>query len=144
MNRIPPIKSVMTPFPHYIEKDRSLDTARAMMTELGIRHLPVMDGDRLASVISEREVDLAQDTVSATASAHDVTVGEIVRHGVYTVELTEPLDVVLLHMAREHLDCALIVKEGKLAGIFTSTDASRTFGELLRDLFPRGGGDEAA
>ena len=144
MNRIPPIKAVMTTFPHYIEKDETLDTARAMMTELGIRHLPVMDRARLAGVISEREVDLAQDTVSATASAQEVTVGEIVRHGVYIVELTEPLDIVLAHMAREHLDCALVVKDGKLAGIFTTTDATREFGELLRDLFPRGSGDEAA
>ena len=28
--------------------------------------------------------------------------------------------------------------------IFTTTDACRTFGTLLRELFPRGGGDEAA
>jgi CBS domain-containing protein len=103
-----------------------------------------MESGRLASVISEREIDLAQDTVSATAPAQTVTVGEIARHGVYVVELTEPLDVVLLHMAKEHLDCALVVKDGKLAGIFTTTDASRAFGQLLRDLFPRGGGDAAA
>lgn len=144
MNRIPHIKAVMTTFPHYIETDETLDAARAMMTELGIRHLPVMDHARLVGVISEREVDLAQDTVSATASAQEVTVGEIARHGVYIVELTEPLDIVLAHMAREHLDCALVVREGKLAGIFTATDATRRFGELLRNLFPRGGGDEAA
>ena len=144
MKRIPPIKAVMAPFPHYIEKAESLDTARTQMAELGVRHLAVMDGARLVSVISEREIDLAQDAVSETAPAQTVTVGHIARHGVYVVELTEPLDVVLLHMASEHLECALVVKENKLAGIFTTSDASRAFGELLRDLFPRGGGDEAA
>ena len=36
-------------------------------------------------------------------------------------------DRVLLHMADEHIGCALVVKDGRLAGIFTTTDACRVF-----------------
>jgi len=144
MKRIPPIKAVMTPFPYSVGRDDSLETARSMMTEHGIRHLPVMDGGELASVIGEREIDLAQDARSASSLPGPQLVGDIALRGAYVVELTEPLDIVLSRMADDHLDCAVVVKEGKLVGIFTTTDACRTFGTLLRELFPRGGGDQAA
>jgi len=144
MKRIPPIKSVMTPFPYSVGRDDSLETARAMMAEHGIRHLPVIDGDKLASVIGQREIDLAQEARSASSLPGPERVGDIALRGAYVVELTEPLDVVLSHMADDLLDCAVVVKDGKLVGIFTTTDACRTFGTLLRELFPRGGGDEAA
>jgi acetoin utilization protein AcuB len=135
MKRIPSIKSVMTPFPHSIGKDAGLDEARAMMAKHRIRHLPVMDGERLTSVIDQRAIDLSRDAKQ---------VREVALREAYVVELTEPLDVVLLHMAKEHLDCAVVVKEGRLAGIFTFSDVCRSYGKLLREIYPRGGGDEAA
>jgi hypothetical protein len=36
-----------------------------------------------------------------------------------------------------------VVKEDKLAGIFTMSDACRHFAKLLRSLFPPGGDDAA-
>jgi len=135
MKRIPSIKSVMTPFPHSIGTDATVDEARAMMAKHKIHHLPVRDGERLASVIDQRAIELSRDARR---------VGDVALRKAYVVELTEPLDVVLLHMAREHLDCALVVKEDRLAGIFTLTDVCRSYGKLLREIYPRGGGDEAA
>jgi hypothetical protein len=46
-------------------------------------------------------------------------------------------------MAEHCLDSALVVKDGRLAGIFTVSDACRQFGRLLRSLFPPGGDDAA-
>jgi hypothetical protein len=37
-----------------------------------------------------------------------------------------------------------VVKEERLVGIFTRTDACRNFAELLRSLFPRNHDDDAA
>ena len=135
MKRIPSIKSVMTPFPHSIGKGATLDEARAMLAKHKIRHLPVVDGERITSVIDLRAIELSRDAKR---------VGDLVVSKAYIVALTEPLDVVLLHMAKEHLDCALVVKDGRLAGIFTLTDVCRSYGKLLREIYPRGGGDEAA
>jgi CBS domain-containing protein len=47
-------------------------------------------------------------------------------------------------MARDHIGAALVVRRGKLVGIFTVTDACRLFAEWLRVRFPGSGGDEAA
>jgi hypothetical protein len=47
-------------------------------------------------------------------------------------------------MAKRRLGAALVVKDGRLAGIFTLTDACQCFAESLRERFPPAGGDEAA
>jgi acetoin utilization protein AcuB len=132
---IPLVKAVMTAFPHSVERGASLETARALMVEHGIRHLPVLEDGRPVSVITDRDLQLAPEAW---------TVGDIARGEAYVVDLNEPLDVVLRHMAAAHLDCAVVVRDGKLAGIFTTTDACRHFAELLQKFFPRGGGGEAA
>ncbi|MEE8512333.1 MAG: CBS domain-containing protein [Acidiferrobacterales bacterium] len=135
MKHIPLIKSVMTAFPYFIEIDAGLKAATQMMERHGIRHLPVKDGDQLIGVVSDRDIKRAK---------RELHVSDIVVRETYIVNLTERLDSVLLHLAQRHIGCALVVKEGRLAGIFTTTDACRVFGEYLRSLFPTEPGDDVA
>jgi CBS domain-containing protein len=144
MRRIPPIKAVMTPFPNSIEVDRTLAEAQKMMTDHDIRHLPVVERGDLIGVITARDVRLAAEVPSDRKSPIGPRIQDICVRETYVVDLAEPLDRVLLHMARHHIDSALVVKEKKLAGIFTMTDACRSFGELLQTLFPAGGDDQVA
>lgn len=134
MERIPPIKAVMTPFPHSVGIDDSIEKARQAMSAHAIRHLAVTEEERLVGVISAREIEVA-------VGARVVRDAKLA--GAYVVEMGEPLDRVLLAMARSHLGSALVVKRGKLVGIFTTSDACRIFGECLRHLFPDDD-DEAA
>lgn len=140
MRRIPQIKSVMTPFPYSIAPDDSLSDARRMMDAHEIRHLPVKQGDTLLGVITDRDIRL----VSGPLSDQGDRVRDAYLPHAYTVELTEPLDNVLLHMAAHHLGSVIVTKHGKLVGLFTVTDACRCFGEFLREQFLPGGGNEAA
>lgn len=142
LDHMPTVKSVMTPFPHSIGVDERLVAARARMSELGIRHLPVMDGDDLIGVVTERDARLALADLF-TQTAPDLLVRDVVARDTYVVELHTPLDVVVAEMARRHIGSALVVKAGKLAGIFTATDACKRFSELLRARYP-GGDDDAA
>jgi hypothetical protein len=47
-------------------------------------------------------------------------------------------------MAAGHIGSALVTKHDRLVGIFTATDACRTFARHLRALFPRHTPDSAA
>ncbi|MDX1432206.1 MAG: CBS domain-containing protein [Gammaproteobacteria bacterium] len=47
-----PVSEVMTARVAYARPDQSVDECMAMMTEKRVRHLPVMDGDRLLGVVS--------------------------------------------------------------------------------------------
>ena len=57
MKQIPPIKAVMTPFPYSIAIDAPLSDAAQMMEEHEIRHLPVIEGDELVGVVSDRDLN---------------------------------------------------------------------------------------
>ena len=47
-----PIKEIMTTRVLYVQHDQSVKDCMALMTEKRIRHLPVMDGEKLIGVIS--------------------------------------------------------------------------------------------
>ena len=136
---IPPVKAVMTPFPHSIEAGEPMIKAREMMTGYGFHHLPVIDQGELVGVISEPDLRRAESTDSGARR-----VAEVTRQESFLVDLSEPLDRVLAKMARLQVGSVLVVKEDRLAGIFTVTDACRSFAECLRAQFPGEGGDEAA
>jgi len=135
MQGIPPIKAVMTPFPYSIESGEPISMASEMMQQHAIRHLPVMEAGKLVGMLSDRDVRLVQDP-KQKAPPDDRTVGDICTRDIYVVQLTDPLDRVLTEMAKRNIGSAVVVKQGRLAGIFTVTDACRLYGELLQSLFP--------
>jgi CBS domain-containing protein len=79
-----------------------------------------------------------------SSSEDTIRVKDVYIEQLYTIELTEPLDNVLLHMAQHHLGSALVTKNGRLAGLYTVTDACRQFSEFLRDHFLPVHGNDAA
>ena len=138
MQAIPPVKAVMTPFPYHVEIDAPLERARAMMREHSIGHLPVMEQGSLVGILRIRDLQ------SPAATGDGVRVREICSaEPPYVVGLSEPLDRLLLRMAEQGFDAALVVKDDKLAGIFTVSDVCEQFGMLLRKLFPPKGDDAA-
>ena len=122
----------MTAFPYFIDIDASLRQARNMMVEHDIRHLPVKDRGSLVGVLTDRDLKRALDPGLGLPSKDELVVRDILVRDAYVVNLEERLDEVLLELARQHIGCALVTKEGRLAGIFTATDACRVFGEYLR------------
>lgn len=135
MERMPGLGALMTPFPYSIGADRSIADARAMMDEHGIHHLPVTRAGELAGVLSDRDVGAAEP---------GDRVGERCAPAVYVVEMATRVDDVLRRMADQRLDAALVTRHGKLAGIFTTTDACRAFGDFLARHFPPDSDDDAA
>ena len=51
-----PVREVMTSKVIGVEQNRTIDECMALMTEKRIRHLPVLDGDRLIGIISIGDV----------------------------------------------------------------------------------------
>jgi CBS domain-containing protein len=143
---MPHVVAVMTPFPYSIDIDASLTDAMDMLQEHRIRHLPVMEQGSLVSVLTDRDIKMALDPSVGLPPREQLTVRNACVIDAYIVHTSAPLDQVLMEMAERHIGSALVVKDQRLAGIFTASDACRFLGELLRARFPvyTGGGDDAA
>ena len=138
LDRIPGVASVMTPFPYAVDEDDPVSAAEELMREHGIRHVPVTSGVKIVGVITRRELAAREDEGASGA----LRVGDACTREPYVTDLHEPLDRVLREMAERQVDAAVVVRNGKLAGIFTLTDACRLLAEILEERFR--GPDEAA
>jgi len=130
VKRIPSIATAMTPFPYSIAADAKVSDAVEMMKDHGIHHLPVMRGHELIGLLWHRDVRMAQQLA---ADNDALTVETLCSPKPYIVELSERLDLVVLEMANRRAGAAMVTRQGKLAGILTTTDVCRLFGEMLRD-----------
>ncbi len=144
MKRMPRIKDVMSAFPFYIQASASMDEARQMMTEHNVGHLPVMDNDKLISVISLKEIERVRLPGHRHTDFDSLSVGDLCPLNVYITDLNVSLIEVLEEMAAQHLDCALVTRHDKLAGIFTASGACRAYAEHLKEEFFPSGGDSVA
>lgn len=125
----------MTPSPRSIQIDATVREAEDLMIDHEIRHLPVLEDDLVVGVLSDRDIAFA-----ASDAAGDVRDRLLVRDvcslDLYAVGPETPLDVVLGEMAARRLGSVVVAENGRIVGLFTATDACRTFAEFLR------GGDE--
>ena len=134
----PHMKSVMTPFPYSVALTAPLLDARKLMLEHRVRHLPVTQGHELKGIITDRDIKLLLGPEMDYPNPRDLTVEDGYVADAYVVDINTPLSDVVLEMAKRHIGAALVTGHGRLAGIFTTSDACRALGEWLRERFPRG------
>jgi CBS domain-containing protein len=100
-----------------------IDVAIAM-SEARMGAIPVMDGDRLVGIFSER--DLMTRVVVAGRDAHATRVEEVMTHRVVTASLDESVDRCLEKMQRAGCRHLPVVHEGRVIAMLSMRD-------LLRD-----------
>jgi len=144
LKKMPPVGSVMTSFPHFVDSDDRLGKLEKMMDDHGIRHLPVQENGKLVGIVSERDLHhrLPRDAPPETKSrlrARDVMIANP-----YVVNFNTRLSEVVGQMALRHIGSAIVTRRGKLAGILSVTDVCRIFAEYLDQQFGVVGGSDAA
>jgi acetoin utilization protein AcuB len=126
------IESVMTPYPYSIEVDALAASAKALMTQFNIHRLPVTESGAVVGVVSEWGIKKATEMGWDTSPGGVARVRDVFTRDVYTVAPEEPLINVLTIMAAKNIETVVIVRSGKLTGIFTSGDACKRYAELLK------------
>jgi CBS domain-containing protein len=144
MQHIPAVASAMTPFPYAVDVRDTLRHARGMMVEYDVRHLPVLQDHALVGILSDRDLKRALDPALGLPPLDELFVRDVYVPEPYSVDSSTPLDLVLEHMAANHVGSAIVTKHGRVAGIFTATDACRVYCEHLRKLFPSRSGVDVA
>lgn len=133
MKAQPTIQKFMTTLPHTIGADQSLARARDVMTDLHVRHLPVLEGGQLKGILTERDIRLVE-SLSGT-NLETTTVAEAYTAEPYTVSPTSDLKSVCAEMAEHKYGCALVLDNKKLVGIFTWVDALIAVQDVLDSRF---------
>lgn len=124
------IETLMTPSPHSIGPEQTIAMALKLMRTHGVRHLPVLDGGNIIGLVSERELELVS-TLGAS-NPERASVEQAMIPDPYWAEVDTPVAEVAAKMAERKLGSAVITRGGKLAGVFTTTDALRALAELAR------------
>lgn len=124
------LKDVMTADPETVAPSYHLVTAKRLMAENNIRHLPVVEKGKVIGIISDRDVKLA-DLVYKNRPDEEVRVGDICLFEPYVVSENTELRQVLEKMLAKKYGCVVVEKNQKVTGIFTMVDAGKI---LLRYL----------
>ncbi|EYF05214.1 CBS domain-containing protein [Chondromyces apiculatus] len=126
------IGAYMTPSPLTVPRDTPMAQAFKTMEEHGFRHLPVLDGEHLVGLVSERELRVVEN-MRGIDSAY-VTVGDFILEAPYAVS-PDTLALEAVRVMRERkIGSAVVVEGDKVVGLFTTTDALR----LLIDVLEQG------
>ena len=118
------VKDVMTSGPTSIASDAMVvEAARRMLSE-DVGSLPVVDGDQVVGMITDRDVVL--QVVAKDLDANKVPVSTVCSDSPVTAEADESLDDALAKMAKEQIRRLPVVSDGRLVGILAQADIART------------------
>lgn len=124
---MPDVARYMTREPYSIQSRSTLARARELMAKHHIRHLPVIDGERLVGIITDRDVEVM--AVVPGLELEHVRVSRIMAPPIQ-VRIDMPLDEVSALMAREKADCVVVAGKHGVEGIFTAVDALQALAEV--------------
>lgn len=127
MKGIPPVQKYMTTLPFAINANSTVDEAFRVMSKHGVRHLPVQ-ADGKYGIVSDR--DLKYATSLAGFNAKTATVKDICEEQPYVTRPDALVSEVSKELVSRKVGSALVMDNGHLVGIFTTTDACRALGDI--------------
>jgi acetoin utilization protein AcuB len=117
--------------PQTIGRDETLTRAHELMRHASVRHLPVVDAGRLAGMLSLRDLHLIETLRDVLPD--EVRVEEAMSAEVYVVAPDTPLDEAARVMADHKYGSAVVVEDGRVAGVFTTIDALGALAEIVAE-----------
>jgi len=126
----PPVERVATMDVVHVAPDTPLSEVRELLADLGVRHVPVLHGDHVVGILSDRDLRRAEGR-----SADDRTPArDYMSTPVMTAREGDSLSQTALRMAERKVGATVICRDGdRLAGILTLTDVLDFGLETLRD-----------
>ena len=110
-----------------ISPDDNLESARTLMHDKRIHHLPVVDDDsNLVGLITLTNVLAATDSILRDAEnrihASEIIIRDIMVQDVATVQESASLRQAALFLEKHRIGCLPVMSNGELKGIVTDTD----------------------
>jgi CBS domain-containing protein len=103
-----------------VDSATSVVQAARLMSERQIGAVPVVDGERLTGIFTER--DVLSRVVSARVDPAATTVGSVMTTDLVIADSGESNDVCLRRMQQAHVRHLLVLEGGRLVGILSLRD----------------------
>jgi CBS domain-containing protein len=117
------IREVMTAQPKSCSRDASVREVAKLMAKEDVGPIPVVDGDRLVGLVTDRDVVLR--VVAEGRDPESTTVGEIASSDIVTVSPDEDLDRALKLLAQHQVRRLPVVENERLVGIVAQAVIAR-------------------
>ncbi len=130
------VRDWMSPDPVTAGLDTEVREARRLLSYYGIRHLPVVDRDRVVGMISDRDVRVDEKVLTrllaGDTQSESRTVEAVMSAPVHTVGPDEDIEAAArLILSRRISALPVVDVDSSLLGLITTTDC------LLASLAPR-------
>lgn len=122
------VDTIMTSPVVSLQSDHSIHFAAGLMQLSHIRHLPVVDGERLVGLVTHRDLLAAQSSVLAKPfepradGALSLRVADIMKSGVWSVQHHTPVLEAARIMSDHKVGCLPVLDGERLVGIVTAAD----------------------
>jgi acetoin utilization protein AcuB len=116
------VKDIMTSPVVAISPDVSLQDAYQTMLEKGIRHLPVLELDKLVGVITDRDLRLATSALAPNPFPPGAKVAAVMRKFPFTADPADPVEDASRLMREKKIGCLPVTDDDRLVGIITGLD----------------------
>ena len=120
-----------------IAKDEKMTTAKKILQEKGVRHLPVVDGKKLVGLVTNMDIRKAEASPATSLEIRELhylldklKVSEIMTRNVITISPDISIEEATILMHDNKIGCLPVVEEGNLVGIITEDDIM----EILIDV----------
>jgi acetoin utilization protein AcuB len=128
------VQDVMQTKLHTVTPATTLPDALRLTSQRGVRHLPVLDGDRLVGILSDRDLKRAMASPATSLDTRELNylldrlrVEEIMTRTVITIGRMFPIEDAARLMVQEKIGALPVTEEGQLIGLVTETDVLRLF-----------------
>lgn len=136
------VKELMTTKVYTVTPDDMVDRVFCLFNFEGIRHLPVLEKNKVIGVVSDRDLKKVLGPGSTrrivkpdgTITITPRKVRTLMRRGVVTIGPEEKASDAAAIMAKKKIGCLPVVSSGKLVGIITATDVLRAFIRLEEEM----------
>lgn len=126
-----PVEEFTTPDPLTAKESNSLDELVSLMKTKDIRHLPILRGEKVVGIVSDRDIRIA--SVLTVAEKVHIQARDIMVKDPVTVSALDSLDKVAFEMSQKKIGSVIVNDENdKFLGIFTATDALNALIEIAR------------
>ncbi|HEX9758398.1 MAG TPA: CBS domain-containing protein [Nitrospiria bacterium] len=131
------VKEMMTPNPHTIESKKTIQDALLLMYQHDIRRLPVMDGNMLIGIVSDRDIKqvigrppLGVGSANETELTHSIL--GVMTHNAVTVHQDADIRQAIELMAENKFSGLPVMNhDQQLVGIISALDILRYTLDLL-------------